>query len=762
MESRLKINIRGLVQGIGFRPYIYSLAKEHNLKGFVLNNSDGVYLEIEGTNNDVRIFLNSVRENPLPQADVFDILTEQAVPAGYRDFEIRLSEHQDKKSVPVSAERATCDECVRELFDPDNRRYEYPFINCTHCGPRFSIVREIPYDRINTTMSEFVMCEDCSREYKDPSDRRFHAQPNACEVCGPQLSLLNGEGRAMAVNDVIAESSRLLKDGYVISVKGLGGYHLACDASNQDAVSKLRTRKYREYKPFAIMVKDITTVKDMCHVNRKEEDLLKGVKRPIVLLKKRNNPRIAMDVAPNQNYLGVMLPYTPLHHLLLEKSGLMLVMTSANISSEPIVYEEDEAVKRLRDIADFYLVHNREIHIRTDDSVSRIWNDEEIVIRRSRGYAPLPILMKKTFTNNVLACGADLKNVFCLTKDNHVYVSHHIGDLDNVETLTSLTEGISHYKRIFDIEPSIVACDLHPHYVSSKFARSLSDVRKIGIQHHYAHIVSCMADNEIEQQVIGIAFDGTGYGTDGNIWGGEFLVCDYEHFERVAHIEYFPLPGGDHAIAEPWRTAASLLNRMYGDHMFQRNIDFIKQLDTDKWKIIRHMTEKNINLSLTSSMGRLFDAVSAILGVRGTIYYEGQAAIELEMIADPDESGEYAFDLKEGDGKKEILLSRLMNEIIKDIESGIGTDRISAKFHNTIATIALEISLFIRDLNGINSVCLSGGVFQNIFLLDRLYKKLKDNGFNVYTHHRVPTNDGGIALGQAVIANALIEKGEPR
>ena len=758
MKSRALINIRGVVQGVGFRPYIYSLAKEHHLSGIVLNNTQGVYIEIEGSDFDINNFLMDVKERKLPQADIFDIKSEQADPVGYKQFVIRESEQKDAKSVPISAELATCKDCLSELLDTDNRRYGYPFINCTNCGPRFTIVKDIPYDRINTTMSDFTMCKECSKEYEDPADRRFHAQPNACDVCGPQLLLLNNQGKEILVNDVIIEVVRLLKEGHIIAVKGLGGFHLACDAFNQDAVSKLRARKYREYKPFAIMVKDIKTAKQLCDVNQKEEDLLKGVQHPIVLLRKGADNLIAKDVAPNQQYLGVMLPYSPLHHLLLEKSGLVLVMTSGNISAEPIVYKDVKAIDSLNNIADFFIVHNREIHFRTDDSVSRIWQGKEMLLRRSRGYAPHPLIMRKIFKSHILACGADLKNVFCLAKENQAYMSHHIGDLDNVETLTSLADGISHFKRIFDIGPSVVAYDLHPKYLSSKYALSLGTIQHLGVQHHFAHIVSCMADNEIDEQVIGIAFDGTGFGIDGNIWGGEFLVCDYEQFERVAHIEYFHLPGGDNAIAEPWRIAASLLYQIYGDDMMKLNIDFIKLLGKKEWKIIKKMLEKNINLSLTSSMGRLFDAVSALLGIREEIYYEGQAAIELEMTAGPYESGEYEYGIKEYNEKREILLDPLIRSIVSDIEIGIGAEKISARFHNTVARIALDMSIYIRKLKGINRVALSGGVFQNIFLLDRTYDLLISKDFSVYTHQRVPTNDGGIALGQAVIANETIKK----
>ena len=760
MKNRVVINIRGVVQGVGFRPYIHALAEEHNLAGFVLNNTQGVYIEVEGRELDIRNFTIAIKDKKLPQAEIFDIKTEQAEPVGYKQFHIRESEHENVKSVPVAAELATCKDCLSELCDADNRRYGYPFINCTNCGPRFTIVKNTPYDRIHTTMSDFTMCKECSREYRDPADRRFHAQPNACEKCGPKLSFLDRDGKTMPVDNVIKEAARLLKEGSIIAIKGLGGFHLACDAFNQDAVSTLRARKHREYKPFAVMVKDIAAAKQLCEVSRYEEDMLTGMRRPIVLLKKRSGNDSAEDVAPNQQYLGVMLPYTPLHHLLLEQSDPALVMTSGNISSEPIVYRDAEAVDRLKNIADFFIVHNREIHVRTDDSVSRVWQGKEMLLRRSRGYAPHPILLKKEIRPHILACGADLKNTFCLSKGNQVYMSQHIGDLDSIETLISFEKSIGHFKRMFDITPDLVAYDLHPEYLCSKYARSHSDIKTIGIQHHYAHIVSCMVDNGIDEQVIGIAFDGTGYGIDGNIWGGEFLLCDYHTFERIAHFEYFSLPGGEKAIKEPWRVAASLLYRIYGHDMMKLEIDFIKLLDKDKWGIIQNMLEKKINTPLSSSVGRLFDVVSALTGVRRNVYYEGQAAIELEMKADPGESGEYEYGIKEYNEKQEILLETLIKCIVSDIKAGVGVEKISARFHNTIARIALDMCIYMREVKGINSVALSGGVFQNIFLLQRIYDLLTRQDFSVYTHQRVPTNDGGIALGQTVIASEIMKKGE--
>ena len=681
-------------------------------------------------------------------------------PLGYEDFTIRKSDDQEEKFVPISPEIATCKDCLKELFDPSDHRYRYPFINCTNCGPRFTIIKDIPYDRKFTTMAPFIMCETCQREYDDPGDRRFHAQPNACPVCGPRLSLLDDKGGEINVPDVITEVCRLLKDGKIIAIKGLGGYHLACDAMNKDAVSTLRSRKFREHKPFALMVKDVETAKTLCYVNDDEEKLLKGTIRPIVLLRKRPDCPVAESVAPCQEYHGVMLPYTPLHHVLMAESGLVLVMTSGNISSEPIVYHDDEAFERLSRIPDYFLVHDREIHIRTDDSVSKVWHGKEVVLRRSRGYCPFPLLLPFQFEEQILACGAELKNTFCLTRGNYAFMSHHIGDLENLETLTSFEQGIEHFKRIFYIDPAYVAYDLHPDYLSTKYALSVNGVPKIGIQHHHAHIASCMCDNGIDGEVIGISFDGTGYGTDEKIWGGEFLVCDYGGFERVAHLEYVPLPGGEKAIKEPWRMAASFLDRIYGESMYELGIDFVKSLDRNKWTIIKKMIDKGLNSPLTSSSGRLFDAVSALVGVRQEVYYEGQAAIELEMAADKDEEGFYSYDMEEFGNGSQVMFEPIIRGVVSDISEGVSVPTIAGKFHNTMAKIILNICLRVRKASGIEKVALSGGVFQNTLLLNKTSTLLDGSGFKVYTQHRVPPNDGGIALGQAVIANELIKKGK--
>jgi len=760
MKSRTQIWITGIVQGVGFRPFIYNLAQKYELKGYVLNNTSGVNIEVEGEPSTIEEFIQKVKTEPPPQAVIFEINSQNIEPLGYEDFTIRKSDDREEKFVPISPEIATCKDCLKELFDPSDHRYRYSFINCTNCGPRFTIVKDIPYDRKFTTMAPFIMCEKCQREYDDPGDRRFHAQPNACPKCGPQLSLLDDKGRRINVPDVITEVCRLLKDGKVVAIKGLGGYHLACDAMNGDAVSTLRSRKFREHKPFALMVKDIETAKALCYVTEDEEKLLKGTIRPIILLKKRPDCKVADSVAPCQEYHGIMLPYTPLHHLLMAESGLVLVMTSGNISSEPIVYHDDEAFERLSRIPDYFLVHDREIHIRTDDSVSRVWHGKEVVLRRSRGYCPFPLILPFQLEGQILACGAELKNAFCLTRGNYAFMSHHIGDLENLETLTSFEQGIEHFKRIFNIDPAYIAYDLHPDYLSTKYALSVNGLPKIGIQHHHAHIASCMCDNGIDGAVIGISFDGTGYGTDEKIWGGEFLVCDYGGFERVAHLEYVPLPGGEKAIKEPWRMAASFLDRIYGDSMYELGIDFVKFLDRNKWTIIRRMIDKGLNSPLTSSSGRLFDAVSALVGVRQEVYYEGQAAIELEMAADKDEEGFYSYDLEESENGSQVMLEPIIRGVVTDIADNVSIPTIAGKFHNTMAKIILNICLRVRKASGIEKVALSGGVFQNTLLLNKTFSLLDGNGFKVYTQHRVPPNDGGIALGQAVIANELIKKGK--
>jgi len=753
MNCSKKIDIRGIVQGVGFRPFVYNLARQYHLLGYVRNDASGVSIEVEGEKSRIEKFIAKIETEFPPLAVIFEIKSYDIEPVGYDDFIIRDSDDHEEKFVPISPEISTCSDCLAELFDPNDPRYRYPFINCTNCGPRLTIVKDIPYDREYTTMASFKMCKMCQGEYDDPNNRRFHAQPNACPACGPSLTLLNDKLEKVNVYDIISEVCNLLKDGKIIAIKGLGGYHLGCDAMNSDAVNRLRSRKFREHKPFAMMVKNIETAKRMCYVNKDEETLLTTPIRPVVLLKKKPDCPVTEGVAPHQKYHGIMLPYTPLHHLIIEESGLVLVMTSGNISSEPIVYRDEEAFNGLKNIADFYCIHNREIHIRTDDSVSRIWRGGNgIVLRRARGLAPFPIVLNFKFQEKVLACGAELKNAFCLTRDNFVFMSHHIGDLENLETLTAFEQGIEHFKRIFNITPTLIAYDIHPDYLATKYALAIEDIPKIGIQHHHAHIASCMVDNEINGEVIGVSFDGTGYGPDGTIWGGEFLICGFGEYKRVGHLEYAPLTGGERAIKEPWRMAASYLYKVYQDRMFDLDINFVKELDGHKWAIIKKMIDKGINSPMTSSMGRLFDGVSALAGIRKEIYYEGQAAIELEMIAD-DGMGGYQFDLKEFNDKTLVLIEPIIKGIVSDLEYGVDVESISSKFHNTIAEIILNMSLKIRKHYRLNRVALSGGVFQNSLLLEKTYVLLDRNDFKVFTHHRVPPNDGGISLGQAVIAN---------
>jgi len=600
-------------------------------------------------------------------------------------------------------------------------------------------------------MAPFTMCPICQKEYDDPSNRRFHAQPNACPSCGPSLWLINREGEKV-LGDPIDKAIEFLLQGNIVAIKGIGGFHLACDAKNQEAVSSLRSRKYREDKPFAVMCRDMEEVRDHCEVNEEEERLLRSVERPIVILKRKKNCAISQAVAPFQDTLGVMLPYSPLHHLLLNGPLKTLVMTSGNVSEEPICYKNEEAFFRLSKIADYFLFHDREIHMRCDDSVIRVFEGKPYIIRRSRGYVPFPIKLPFSM-EMILACGGELKNTFCLTRGQYAFMSHHIGDLENLETFTSYEEGIEHFKRLFSIEPKAVAYDLHPDYLSTKYALSIPDLPKIGVQHHHAHIVSCMAENGIDGDLIGVALDGTGFGLDGTIWGGEFIKANMKDFERLAHLKKLPMPGGLMAIKEPWRMAVVYLNYAFGNDALNLKIDFTKRVEAEKWKTIVKMVEKGINSPLTSSMGRLFDAVSSILSIRDEINYEGQAAIELEMVADQGEMGEYPFSLINDGTPMVIDPKETVRGIVSDLIEKVSVSKISGRFHRTIARMIAETCKSIRLREGLNRVVLSGGVFQNTFLLTFSMDALKASGFEVYIHHDVPPNDGGISLGQAIIAH---------
>ncbi|MGA2671481.1 MAG: carbamoyltransferase HypF [Dehalococcoidia bacterium] len=784
------ISVRGIVQGVGFRPFVYGLAVKHNLKGWVYNTSEDVRIEVEGAVEAIDKFKRELETKAPPLAHIESVNIEYHPPRGYKSFEIRQSQAQTGKYQLISPDVATCPACLGELLNPEDRRYRYPFTNCTNCGPRFTIIEDMPYDRPKTTMRYFQMCPQCQAEYDNPLDRRFHAQPNACPKCGPQVQLVDNRGNLIADSNPVAAASQLLKEGKIVAIKGLGGFLLACDATNDIAVKTLRQRKKRPSKPFAIMVATIDEAKKHCYVSPEEEKLLTSSQSPIVLMKWREDSAVSREVAPNLRFLGVMLPYTPLHHILLRDTGRPLVMTSGNLSEEPIARDNDEALRRLSGIADYFLIHNRDIYSRYDDSVAVVERSTSQLVRRARSYAPYPIRLPFN-ARQVLGCGAEEKNTFCLTKDNYAFLSQHIGDMENMETLEHFDSTISLYKRLFRIEPEIIAHDLHPDYLATKYARELSEsgMKLIPVQHHHAHIASCLADNGLESPVIGVAFDGTGMGADGNIWGGEFLVADYRNFRRVGHLEYLPLPGGAAAIKRPRRTAIGYILTLLGENALnvviatlnevkgkQSQLASIGQVGEVEIEIIKRQIERRINSPLTSSMGRLFDAISALLGIRGEIDYEGQAAVELEMaahalygeepssviarrvsdeaISDVRES--YSYDIVEDEGIRIVRLKGLFSAVIEDLHQGISKERIAVKFHNTVARMINEMCHLVADETGISQVALSGGVFQNRLLLRKTVSLLESSGLQVFTHRQVPCNDGGISLGQAVIAHFAV------
>jgi hydrogenase maturation protein HypF len=773
--ERQRIVVQGIVQGVGFRPFVYGLAAGMKLAGFVRNDSEGVTIEIEGEPPTLAAFRAALQGQAPPLARIDEVLAESIEPSHETVFAILHSQSGAQRRTLISPDVATCDDCLRELLDNTDRRFGYPFTNCTNCGPRFTIVADVPYDRNKTTMREFSMCPLCQGEYDDPLDRRFHAQPNACPACGPQVCLeystlvsrrtTGDHGRSSASGaEAILEAQRLLSQGKILAIKGLGGYHLACDALDAAAVSRLRERKQREAKPFALMAPDLETARQICYVNEAEAELLQSRRRPIVLLERRPGCPVAPGIAPRHHTLGVMLPYTPLHTLLLQafmegrdaQRPAVLVMTSGNVSDEPIAYRDDEALDRLAQIADHRLIHNRAIHMRCDDSVARIAAGGEQLFRRARGYAPEPILLKREFPVQLLACGGHQKNTFCLGKGRQAFVSHHIGDLENLETLRSFQEGIDHFQRLFDIRPEAVAFDLHPDYLATKYAFDLDSPHKIGVQHHHAHIASVMAEHGLEGPVIGVAADGSGYGRDGAVWGGEILVAGLEAFERAAHLPYVPLPGGEQAIRQPWRMAAVYLQRACGADFLVLDIPFVKELDRKRWTAMEQMIRRGLNCPPTSSLGRLFDAVAALVGVRTEAAYEGQAAIELEMRAQPAEEA-YPFNVRDGD-PAQLDVMPLIRAIVRDLQRAVPVPVISGRFHRTIAELLAAGCRQTRARTGLSTVALSGGVFQNRLLLEQLTAILEAKEFHVVTNRRVPPNDGGVSLGQAAVAAARLEK----
>ena len=785
-QTRTKILVKGIVQGVGFRPFVYNLAESLNLKGYVVNSSRGVTIEIEGEERNT--FVNRLTSEAPPLSQIMSVDTTILPFQGFKDFQIRESEDEGSFTL-ISSDVSICKDCFREMLDRNDRRYLYPFINCTNCGPRYTITQSIPYDRPNTTMSVFTMCPDCDREYHNPRDRRFHAQPNACPVCGPRVEL-KVRGRKLKINkkeNPIKTAIELLKAGYIVAIKGLGGFHIACNATNREAVEKLRLKKRRSNKPFALMSPDIETIRKFCEVSREEEDVLVSNRRPIVLLKKLSG-NLPEAVSPHNPCIGFMLPYTPLHYLLFHypvdasRAGNFdaLVMTSGNISEEPIVTDNDEAVEKLSDIADAFLVHDRDIFMRVDDSVVRVISHPSILadqksqppeqkpksiiyfIRRSRGYVPDPIRLHEEGPE-VLGCGADLKNLFTLTKGSFAIPGQHIGDMENYETLKFFEESLRNLKNVYRVDPVALAYDLHPMYLSTQWALRQENIRKISIQHHYAHVASVMAEKGLKGQVIGVTFDGTGYGADGNLWGGEFLIADIKGFKRAGHLKYIPLPGGEGAVKEPWRIAVSFIRDIAGDDAaaYLKSVGFIDRYGKNRIRDILNIADKKQFSPLSSGAGRLFDAVSALIGLCDMNTFEGEAAIALEAIAKPGITDDYPVNIKYKD-TIEVDFAPAILRIIEDMRKGEEKGVISSKFHNTVVTAVARVVEKLASSNIVKDVALCGGVFQNMYLLERVVERLRLAGMNVYIHDKVPTNDAGISLGQAYIIRERLKAGIER
>jgi hydrogenase maturation protein HypF len=787
MNTRVRVRVTGIVQGVGFRPFVHALAGSLGLSGQVGNDESGVLIEAQGDRAAIRKFLAELAERP-PALAVVERVDAVRIPVldDAPGFRIAASSSEGQRGTLVSPDTATCPDCLAELADPTDRRYRYPFINCTNCGPRFTIVTGVPYDRAATTMAGFPMCARCAAEYHDPSNRRFHAQPVCCPACGPSVQLLPGAGLDQSADpdsdldpDPILAAAALLRSGAILAVKGLGGFHLAALAGGpvgQRAVARLRGRKHREDKPFAVLVGDVAAARRLVRVGPAAEELLTGRRRPIVLMPRLPSARLADAVAPGNRSLGVLLPYTPLHHLLAAAVAEPLVLTSGNISDEPIAYRDEDAMNRLAPIADGFLTHNRPIHTRVDDSVLRVVGGRPVPIRRARGYAPEPLAMAWPAPRQVLGCGAQLKSTFCLARGSHAFVSPHIGDLENYETLRSYTEGIAHYRELFDLAPAVLAHDLHPDYLSTTFAQGYGEeaeapIELLGLQHHHAHLASCLADNGVDGPVLGVACDGLGYGTDGTLWGGELMAVSLASFRRLAFLEPVPMPGGAAAVREPWRMAAAYLRLGYGAGQCPPGARAMANRQGARWAkldALLAVADGELGLSgafgwspagplrgasnapLTSSAGRLFDAVAALLGLRDRVNYEGQAAVELEQAVDPAEREWYPV-RQEGPLIKGVDLVR---GVVEDLAAGNDAGVIAARFHNGMVEALAQACVRARAETGLGVVALSGGVFQNEVLSRRLVARLNADGFEVLTHRRVPPNDAGISFGQVAIAAA--------
>jgi hydrogenase maturation protein HypF len=754
---RKAIDVSGIVQGVGFRPFVYRLANQCALSGFIANTPAGVSIEVEGPAEKVDEFLLRLPQEIPPLARVTALSNRELDTLGEHSFRIITTRLDQPAQTLISPDIAACDDCLREMSNPRDRRFRYPFINCTNCGPRFTIIRDIPYDRARTSMDAFKMCAACQTEYDDPANRRFHAQPNACWDCGPQLQLLSATGERIDIAEPLREAARLLQQGSIVAIKGLGGFHLACDARNAIAVQQLRERKRRIEKPFAIMVPRLEIAQQLCHVDEISAKQLLSIERPIVLLQARTEAGLPAGIAPSNRFFGVFFPYTPLHHLLFASGKFdALVMTSANLSEEPIAIDNQEAVQRLHGIADAFLIHNRDILRRCDDSVIRVAAGLPQQLRRSRGFVPAPVAIESE-SQSILAVGGELKNTICIVRGAEAFLSQHVGDLENLESYNFFKEAVDHLQHILEVQPAIIAHDLHPDYFSTKWALEREDVQHVPVQHHHAHIAACMAENHLDGKVIGIALDGTGYGTDGAIWGGEVLIADYSSFERAAHLQYVPLPGGSSAIHEPWRMAVSHLAKNYGPGLLALDIPFIKDIDHRKLHLVLQMMQREVHSPRTSSCGRLFDAVAALIGIRNSVSYEAQAAIELEMAAhDSADEGAYPFNLSKEGVVWKIGTRSLFDWLIADIRKQASIPDMSRRFHNGLALALADTAVEIREERNLNRICLSGGCFHNVLLFEFVLDALRKQNFAVYFHTEVPAGDGGLSLGQALVAAHLI------
>jgi hydrogenase maturation protein HypF len=752
---RIKIEIEGLVQGVGFRPFVAQLAVRLGVTGTVHNDGRGVVVIVQGESVVLGNFFVALSQEPPPLARI-EHLQSTSLPLlpDESSFVILASSGAGDKVAAIAPDAHLCDDCLAELLDPHDRRYHYPFINCTNCGPRFSIITGIPYDRPQTTLADFPLCSACAAEYQDPASRRYHAEPIACPKCGPQLSLCTADGSPLA-GDPLSGAVALLRAGQIVAVKGLGGYHLAVDAGNDDAVARLRQRKAREEKPFALMVPSLAAAAALAEINETEARLLTSVERPIVLLAGKEYSTLSHRIAPRNRYLGIMLPYTPLHQLLFVLGEFRaLVMTSGNPSEAPIVFEDDQALAELGTIADAFLTHNRRIHTRIDDSIARVLADKPLLLRRARGYVPRAVLLPVT-APPIIALGGELKNTLCITRNDRAYISQHLGDLGNLESCAAHAAMSDHLQNLLELHPQVVAHDLHPDYQTTRLAEAMIGVQRLAVQHHHAHLASCLAENGESGPALGVIFDGLGYGADGTLWGGEFLLGDLHAFRRVGYFTPTALPGGDQATREPWRMALAYLQQAYGRDY--PRLPFLEEIARRDEQLLVTMIEKGLNAPLTSSCGRLFDAVAALVGLRHRVSYEGQAAIELEMVATSGEYPPYPFTLNFVVGAIVIDWRGMIRAIVADLVAGIPVAEISARFHATLVAVVGEVCCRVRTATGISTVALSGGVFQNRLLTEAVIAGLEREDFLVLTHSLVPPNDGGLSLGQAAVAAARLQ-----